>query len=92
MYGILPGTLLAGALGIYLLATGSLPIGRFPGFFRSDSDSSSVFFRIAGGIILAGLILPHDMLSAWYGEVVLLAGSLVVLFIGIVASLSGRAR
>jgi len=84
--------IMIGALGIYLLATGSIPTGRFPGFFSSSSNTASIFMRIGGGMILAALILPHAVLGGWHGGIVLLGGSLVMVFIGIVVSLSGRAR
>jgi len=93
MFFFLPGyRFLAGALGLFLLATGSLPIGRSPFFFSSAVNVPSVLIRIAGAMILAGLFLPSALLNTWYGRVILLAGALVVLAAGLIASLSGRAR
>jgi len=84
--------LLAAAFGFYLVVTGSIPVGRFPSFFSSTADLGSTMVHIAGGMILAGLFLPEVILEGWYGEIVLLVGALVVLFVGIIASLTGRAR
>jgi len=84
--------LLAAAFGFYLLVTGSIPVGRAPFFFSSNANLGSTMVRIAGGMILAGMFLPEMILEGWYGEIVLLVGALFVLLIGMIASLTGRAR
>lgn len=83
---------LAAALAFYLLLTGSIPIGRSPFFFGSFSDTHSILVRSSGLILLIGLFIPSDLVAGWYGQPVILSLGLLVLFIGIVASLSGRAR
>jgi len=83
---------LVGALGVYLFFTGAIPIGKAPFLFESTSTVSAIFARTAGAMILLGIIIPSSYLSGWYGKPILLGGALLVLFIGMIATLSGRAR
>lgn len=80
-------------LGGYLLWKGSLPIGRFPYFFNSTvtGGSAGLILRTAGGLILAAGLLPDAIFDPWYGDVILLIAAFILIFIGLVASLSGRA-
>lgn len=88
-----------GAICAYMLWTGSLPFGRYPFWAGSGSGVRSslysgrgdLYFRIAGGIGLAAVILPDSWLQGWYGGGILPAAVLLFIVIGIVASLSGRA-
>jgi hypothetical protein len=82
----------------YMLLFGALPLGRFPYIGRSMTTGSDawssrgdMFFRIAGGALILGWALPDAMLDAWMGQVVLGGLGLLFIFIGIIASLSGRA-
>lgn len=83
---------LALIFGFYLLFTGSVPVGKFPFAFRSIAETSSILIRVSGLLIIAGLLIPEEFLAGWYGEPVILSAGLLVLFIGMIASLSGRAR
>jgi hypothetical protein len=83
---------LVGALGIYLFLTGAVPIGKAPFLFEATTSVSAIFTRTAGAMILLGIFIPSSYLSGWYGKPILFGGALLVLFIGMIASLSGRAR
>ncbi len=83
------------ALGFYLLITGSIPIGRFPGFFGNILNfrsRGSIFARLAGLSILTAYFEPLGSIGIPYLRIVLFIVSLLLILMAMISELSGSVR